>query len=108
MRTCASVEKPLSLSSFEVEGHAAFAVLLRQQLIVHIVPILVVVFEKILEVRLVVDDKALDALLAQQLADRLQTGAGGVDMQLQPLHRCVPTKNSPSVPQPVCARSRGR
>ena len=87
----------------QIEGDAAQALFLLHQLVVHIVPIGVVVLQKVLEIPLVVNDQAGDAQVLQQCADGLQPGGGGVDLQLQPLHvqRSVPTKNRPMVLGPV-------
>ena len=76
------------LVPLQIEGDAADAGLLPQQLLVHIVPVLLIMLQKVLEVRLVVDDDAGDALLLQQLRHRVQPGRRGIDLQLQPFHVC--------------------
>ena len=86
----------------EVKGHPAQALFLLQKLVVHIVPVLVVIFQKILEIRLIVDDQPGDALALQPGAEIVQLPGAGVDMYLDPVHRWVPTKKMPMVLGPVC------
>ena len=62
------------LIPLQIEGDAADARLFPQQLLVHIVPVLPVVLQKVLEIVLIIDDDAGDALLLQQLRHRVQTG----------------------------------
>ena len=85
----------------EVKGHPAQALFLLQQIVVHIVPVLVVIFQKILEIRLIVDDQPGDALALQPGAEIVQLPGAGVDMYLDPVHRWVPTKKMPMVLGPV-------
>ena len=91
----------------QIERNAAFPMHSRHQILVHIIPVLAVVFEEILKVALLVDHQAVDAVFTQKLCYRLDALRPRVEMQFQPLHRCVPTKNRPSVPQPVCAPMTG-
>ena len=51
----------------QIKRDAALAVHLLHQLVVDIVPVLVVIFEEVLEVALLVDHQAVDAVLAQKL-----------------------------------------
>ena len=60
------------LVPLQVEGDAADAGLFPQQVLIHIVPILPVMLQKILEIRFIVDDDAGDALLLQQCCHRVQ------------------------------------
>ena len=85
----------------EIKGHPAQALFLLQEALVHIVPILVVIFQEILEIRLVVNDQAGDAQLLQPGAQAVQLRRPGVDMYLDPVHRWVPTKKMPMVLGPV-------
>ena len=91
----------------QIERDAALAVHLLHQLVVDIVPVLVVIFEEVLEVALLVDHQAVDAVCTQKLRHWLDALGPRVEVQFQPLHRSVPTKKSPSVPQPVCAPMTG-
>ena len=52
--------------------------LLLHQFLVHIIPVLVIVLQKIPEIPLVINDQPRDALLLQQLRHRVQTRRGGV------------------------------
>ena len=85
----------------EIKRHAAQALFLPQKLVVHIVPILVVIFQKILEIRLVVNDQTRDPRGLQAGAEIVQLVGAGVDMYLDPVHRWVPTKKMPMVLGPV-------
>ena len=91
----------------QIERDAALAVHLLHQVFVHIVPVLVVIFEEVLEVALLVDHQAVDAVGTQKLGHGLDTLRPRIEVQFQPFHRSVPTKKSPSVPQPVCAPMTG-
>ena len=94
------------LAGFQVEGDAGLTGHLGGKVLVHIVPVLVVVLQKVLELCLVVDHHAVDAQGGEQRLHRLQSGVGGVNVQLQPIHilspfqRLLPTKNSATVPGP--------
>ena len=85
----------------KIKRHAAQALFLPQKLVVHIVPILVVIFQKILEIRLVVNDQTRDPRGLQAGAEVVQPVGAGVDMYLDPVHRWVPTKKMPMVLGPV-------
>ena len=100
------------LAALQVERDAADTALFRQQLLVHVVPVLAVVLQEVLKVRLIVDHPSRDTLLLQQLAHWVKTGVGGVDLHFQPFHgvpsvlsvwgqRFVPKKNRPMVFGPV-------
>ena len=95
------------LTVLQIERDTALAALFFAKLLVHIVPVLAVVFEEAFKVALLVDDKSVHAAADEQVAHRLNAARLRVNMQLQPLHRSVPTKNRPSVPQPVCAPMTG-
>ena len=70
----------------EVEGNAADALLLGHQVLVHIVPVLVVVLQKIVEIRFILNDEPLHPLLLQQGGHGLDAHGGRIQMQLQPIH----------------------
>ena len=70
----------------EVEGDPGRAVHLLLQLLVHIVPILVVVLQKVLEFGLVVDHHAVDAQSGEHGLHRLQSGVVRLNMQCKPVH----------------------
>ena len=55
----------------QIKRDAALAVHLLHQLVVDIVPVLVVIFEEVLEVALLVDHQAVDAVGDQKLRRRL-------------------------------------
>ena len=74
------------LVPLQIECDAAEAPLFRQQLLVHVVPVLAVVLQEVLKVRLVVDHPSRDALLLQHGAHRVKSGVGGVDLHFQPFH----------------------
>ena len=59
------------LAVLQVEGDAALAVHGLHQIFVDIVPVLVIVFKEVLEIALLVDHQAVDAVGAQKLRRRL-------------------------------------
>ena len=61
-------------------GHGLF------QVLIHIVPVLVVVLQKVLEVGLIVNDHAVNVQGGQHGRHGVQSGVGGVDVQFQPVH----------------------
>src|SRR5699024_2061864 len=56
------------------------------QVLVHVVPVLAVLFQKVLELRLIVDDKAVIAQHRQSLGHGFHPGGRGLDAQFKPLH----------------------
>ena len=80
------------LVPFQIERHAADALLLRQQIVIHIIPVLAVVLQKALKVRLVVDHHAGNALLLQHIRHRVQARVARVDLEFQPVHRMTSRK----------------
>ena len=80
------------LVPFQIERHAADALLLRQQVVIHIIPVLAVVLQKALKVRLVVDHHAGNALLLQHVCHRVQARVARVDLEFQPVHRMTSRK----------------
>ena len=64
-----------------VEGDPALAGHGAVQLLVHVVPVLLVLLQKLAEVVLILDDQAVDAQGAEHGFHRLQAGGGGVDVQ---------------------------
>ena len=82
------------LSGLQIKGNAGAAPHGRLQILVHIVPVLAVVFQKVVEFRLVVNDHAVDAQGGEEGLHRLQSGVGGVDVQFQPVHNQAPCSRS--------------
>ena len=81
-----------------------------QELVVHIVPVLPVLFQKGLEVLLVLDDQACGPVHGEAGGQGLQFGLGGLYRHLQPdrVHQRVPpTKKSATQPGPVWAPMTG-
>ena len=70
----------------EVEGDPGFTLHGRLQIFVHIVPILVVVFQKALEILLVVNDHAVHPIGGEEDLQRLQPGVIRVNVYFQPFH----------------------
>ena len=70
----------------EVEGDPGFTLHGRLQIFVHIVPILVVVFQKALEILLVVNDHAVHPIGGEEDLQRLQPGVICVNVYFQPFH----------------------
>ena len=70
----------------EVEGDPGFALHGRLQIFVHIVPILVVVFQKALEILLVINDHAVHPIGGEEDLQRLQPGVICVNVYFQPFH----------------------
>ena len=80
------------LVPLQIERHPAHALFLLQQLLVHIVPVLPVVLQKALKVRLVIDHHAGDPLLLQHVRHRVQARVARVDLEFQPVHRMTSRK----------------
>ena len=57
------------------------------EIFVDIIPVLVVFFQKPLEILLVVDDKAVESQNGQPVADQVDGGGGRFDGYFDPLHR---------------------
>ena len=70
----------------QVEGDPGPALHLLPQILVHIVPVLMVVLQKVLKLRLVVDHHAVDPVGGEHRLHRLQSGVVCVDLYLQPFH----------------------
>ena len=70
-----------------VEGDPALAGHGAVQLLVHIVPVLLVLFQELVKIGLVLHGEAVNAQGNQHVFHRLQSGGGGVDMQGKPFHR---------------------
>ena len=62
-------------------GHGAV------QLLIHIVPVLLVLLQKLVEVRLILHGKAVNTQGDQHVFHRLQAGRGGINVQGKPFHR---------------------
>ena len=89
------------IAVLQIKGHAAQSFLFLQQVIIHIVPVLVVVFQKLLKVPFVVNHQPADPLIFQRHAQLIQRSRHRIRMYLQPVHRSVPTKKMPMVSGPV-------
>ena len=85
----------------QIEGHPAKPLLLPQKVVVHIVPVLMVIFQKIFKIRLVVNDQAFDPHILQTAAQVVQSSGAGINARLDPVHRVVPIKKMPMVFGPV-------
>ena len=70
----------------QIEGDPGPALHLLPQILVHIVPVLPVVLQEVLELRLVIDHHTVDAQGGEHRLHRLQSGVVCVDMYLQPFH----------------------
>ena len=70
----------------EVEGNPGLALHGLFQILIHIIPILVVVFQKTPEILFVVNHHAVHAVGGEKNLQRLQSGVVGVNMQFQPFH----------------------
>ena len=71
---------------FEVEPDLAQALHLFFQTLVHIVPVLLVVFQKLVKLVLIVHNKAVEAEHRQPLSDKLDCLRRGFDANFNPLH----------------------
>ena len=71
----------------EVELDARHAAKLRLERVVHVVPVLVVLLQKLLKIRLVLHDHAARAQLGQLRADVVDLVAAGGDGHFDPLHK---------------------
>ena len=74
----------------EVELDARHAAKLRLECVVHVVPVLVVLLQKLLKIRLVLHDHAARAQLGQLRTDVVDLVAAGGDGHFDPLHWALP------------------
>ena len=74
----------------KVKLDARHAAKLRLERVVHIVPVLMVLLQKLLKIRLVLHDHAARAQLGQLRADVVDLVAAGGDGHFDPLHRALP------------------
>ena len=74
----------------KVKLDARHAAKLRLERVVHIVPVLMVLLQKLLKIRLILHDHAARAQLGQLRADVVDLVAAGGDGHFDPLHRALP------------------
>ena len=74
----------------KVKLDARHAAKLRLERVVHIVPVLMVLLQKLLQIRLILHDHAARAQLGQLRADVVDLVAAGGDGHFDPLHRALP------------------
>ena len=87
----------------KIEGDPGLALHGRFQILVHIVPILMIVFQKILKILFVVDHHAVHTVGGEEDLQRFQPGVICVNMQFQPFHTIL-TSNSAERKYKPCAR----
>ncbi len=73
----------------QVQANLGQALHLLRQVLVHIVPVLFIVLEKIIKLRLIVHNKAVIAQHRQTLGQKLNSGGRSLDRQFKPLHKCL-------------------
>ena len=71
----------------KVELDARHAAKLRLECVVHVVPVLMVLLQKLLKIRLILHDHAARAQLGQLRADVVDLVAAGGDGHFDPLHK---------------------